>query len=111
MLRKSLSHYQQLHIIDCGSFYERLYFLLTLINETYSIPLSTNKTLLVFKTSLTHPYCVYVYNTKCSESPMKSYQFMLQQIEKYPPKVSFINGIIPDGSKTGPSFKGQSGMC
>ena len=41
---------------------------------------------------------------------MKSYQFMLEQVEKYPPKISFINGMVPEGSKTGPSFKGYSGV-
>jgi hypothetical protein len=33
MLRQSLSRYRNLHIINCGSFYEQLYFLLTLKND------------------------------------------------------------------------------
>jgi hypothetical protein len=83
--------------------------------ETNDIPVNVKdkKKLLSFKNSH-NACCVYVYDYQENpDIPLRSADFMLQQIQKYEPKLSVSNDIKFDKAlaiRTGPSFAATSGI-
>ncbi|CAF2141349.1 unnamed protein product [Rotaria magnacalcarata] len=138
-LKSSLSEYANIKIIDCGSFIENLYIPLSIMdpiqNETtlnfdsdhlivdmdylayeFSDSPSTminDKKMLLLKNS-PHPGCIYLFDARENiDIPLKTANFMLQQIQKYRPKLNVANTINFDralGIRTGPSFAATSGV-